>query len=237
MKKLGILDTVYNKDVIDGELEAEKFINLFKLVEAPFAYEIYHVAEGEFPETAADCDAYLVTGSPQGVYDADTWITPLGDFIREAYAAKRKLVGICFGHQIVAHSLGGEARKSEKGWGLGCRPFTIHTHKAWMTPPLDTCTLNFIHQDQVMILPPDAELLAGNDHCPHTMYAIGDRVLGIQGHPEYLPEAMAFLLQYVGEHDGLEVADALDSLAQAVPDTGLVAQWIVNFLQYEETAE
>jgi GMP synthase-like glutamine amidotransferase len=232
--KVGILDAVYNKDIIDGEKEAEKFIHLFNLVNAPFTYEIYHVAEGEFPETAAACDAYLVTGSPQGVYDKDTWIAPLGDFIRQAYAARRKLAGICFGHQMIAHSLGGEARKWEKGWGMGCRPFTVYSHKAWLTPALESCWLNFIHQDQVIRLPPGAELLAGNEQCAHVMYAIGDRVLGIQGHPEYLPEAMETLLYYVGEHDGLDVVEALASVAQAQPDTCIVARWIVNFLQYEE---
>ena len=232
--KLGILDAVYNKDIIDGETEAEKFVNLFNLVNAPFTYEIYHVAEGEFPQTAAACDAYLVTGSPQGVYDEDAWIAPLGNFIRQAYAAQRKLVGICFGHQMIAHSLGGEARKSEKGWGLGLRPFHIHTAKPWMTPSLDTCTLNFIHQDQVTTLPNDAKRLAGNEHCHNAMYAIGSRVLGIQGHPEYLPEAMEILLHYEWEQNGLEVDEALASLKTGAPDTGIVAQWIVNFLQYGE---
>lgn len=232
--KLGILDAVYTKDIIDGEKEAEKFVDLFHLVNAPFTYEIYHVAEGEFPETAAACDAYLVTGSPQGVYDCAPWIAPLGDFIRQAYAAQRKLVGICFGHQMIAHSLGGEAQKWEKGWGLGCRPFTIHTHKPWLTPALDTCSLNFVHQDQVTTLPAGAELLAGNNDCAHVMYVIDDRVLGIQGHPEYLPGAMTILLHYLGEHDGLDVADALVSVAQVQPDTCTVAQWIVNFLQYDE---
>jgi GMP synthase-like glutamine amidotransferase len=232
--KLGILDAVYTKDIIDGEKEAEKFINLFNLVNAPFAYEIYHVAEGEFPKTADACDAYLVTGSPQGAYDGDPWIAPLGDFIRQAYAAQRKLVGICFGHQMIAHSLGGEARKWERGWGLGCRPFTFHTPKPWLTPALDTCSLNFVHQDQVTTLPDGAELLAGNEHCAHIMYAIGDRVLGIQGHPEYLPEAMEILLHYLREHDGMNVTAALTSLTHVQPDTCTVAQWIVNFLQYNE---
>lgn len=232
--KLGILDAVCSKDIIDGEKEAEKFINLFNLVKAPFIYETYHVAEGEFPETAKACDAYLVTGSPQGVYDEDKWITPLGNFIRQAYDARRKLVGICFGHQLVAHSLGGEARKWEGEWGLGCRPFAIYSHKPWLTPALDSCSLNFVHQDQVTKLPIGAELLAGNTHCAHIMYVIGDRVLGIQGHPEYLPEAMAVLLQYLGEHDGLDVTEALISVAQRQPDTRAVAQWIVNFLQYDE---
>ena len=235
--KLGILDTVYKKDIIDGEREAEKFVKLLQLANAPFEYHFYHVAEGEFPPSPEECDAFLVTGSPQGVYDQDEWIALLGDFIRRAYAANRKLVGICFGHQMIANSLGGMARKSEKGWGLGLRPFQVHVPKPWMMPNLDTCTLNFIHQDQVVTLPDGAELLAGNDHCPNAMLSIGNQVFTMQGHPEYLPDAMETLLHYVGEHDGLEVEDALTSLAKAQPDTQIVAQWIVNFLQYGEEVE
>ena len=232
--KIGILDAVYNKDIIDGEQEATKFVKLLQLVEAPFTYEIYHVAEGDFPSAPEACDAYLVTGSPQGVYDDDDWLPSLADFIRHSYAAKRKLVGICFGHQMIANSLGGIARKSEKGWGIGCRPFQINAPKAWMTPNLDSCTLNFLHRDQVITLPDGAERLAGNDHCHNAMYSIGNRVLGLQGHPEYLPDAMETLLHYVHEHDGLEIDEALVSLSQTKPDTEIVAQWIVNFLQYDE---
>ena len=232
--KLGILDAVYKKDSIDGELEAEKFVKLLQMVNAPFEIHIYHVAEGEFPLSPNECDAYLVTGSPQGAYDKDAWIDPLADFIRQSYAAECKLVGICFGHQVIADSLGGVAQKSEKGWGMGLRPFQIHNHKPWMTPSLDTCTLNFIHQDQVTALPDGAELLASNDHCQNAMLSIGNQVFTMQGHPEYLPKAMETLLHYVRDHDGLEVDEALASLAQGQPDTRTVAQWIVNFLQHNE---
>jgi hypothetical protein len=68
------------------------------------------------------------------------------------------------------------------------------------------------------------------------MFVINDRVLGIQGHPEYIPEAMEILLHYVRDYDGLEVDDALVSLQEGQPDTRTVAQWIVNFLQYDEVA-
>jgi GMP synthase-like glutamine amidotransferase len=236
MMKLGILDAVHSKDIIDGEPESEKFVKLLQMVEAPFTYKIYRVTEGEFPQSPDECDAYLLTGSPQGVYDAHEWLPPLADFIRQSYTAARKWVGICFGHQMLANSLGGMAQKSEKGWGLGLRPFQIHQPQPWMTPGLDTCTLNFIHQDQVMTLPDGAERLAGNEHCPNAMFVINDRVLGIQGHPEYIPEAMEILLHYVRDYDGLEVDDALVSLQEGQPDTRTVAQWIVNFLQYDEVA-
>ena len=232
--KLGILEAVYSRDIINGKSEASKFIKLLQMVDAPFEYEIFHVADGEFPPAPDVCDAYLVTGSPQGVYDGDSWLPPLADFIRQSYAAKRKMVGICFGHQMLAHSLGGEARKAEGGWGIGLRPFTIQNHPSWMTPSRDVCSLNFLHQDQVVTLPSEAEWLAGNEHCPNVMYVIGDRVLGIQGHPEYLPEAMETLLHFLHEHMGLDIAAGLASLEQAQPDTELVAQWIVNFLMCDE---
>ncbi len=70
------------------------------------------------------------------------------------------MVGICFGHQMLAHTLGGRVARSEKGIGFGLKSFDVTTKKVWMADALDQCALYFSHQDQVMQLPPDAELLA-----------------------------------------------------------------------------
>ncbi len=232
--KIGILNAVYKKDIIDGDREADKFIRLFDMADASFDYQVYAITDGEFPQSVDECDAYLITGSIQGVYDSDEWITPLQQFIRNCFDAQQKMVGICFGHQVLAHTLGGEARKSEKGWGLGLRPFQIEQHKPWMTPQISTSQLNFIHQDQVITLPEGAERLASNDHCQNAMFVINDRVLGIQPHPEYYGDAMNLVLDYLAEHDGLDVSDARDTQQGAETDSGVFANWIVNFLQYNE---
>ena len=96
----------------------DAYVRFLESAYVPFDFVEYPVTEGCFPAELDDCDAYLITGSLCGVYDSEVWIGELAGFIKSAYLAARKLVGICFGHQILAHALGGRAERSEKGWGL-----------------------------------------------------------------------------------------------------------------------
>lgn len=202
---------------------------------APNKFEIsgYTVALGEFPADANLYDGYVITGSPSGAYETDQWILDLMAFIRQAYELGKKLVGICFGHQVIAQALGGHVEKSAKGWGLGLKPFDVGSNKPWMTEPRPQCSLYFVHQDQVIDLPLQAEHLAGNDFCPNVMYAIGDQVLGVQGHPEFTPEIMTGIFAIRGEKfKGSELYEtAASSIVNGRPDNQLFARWIVNFLQ------
>jgi GMP synthase-like glutamine amidotransferase len=231
--KIGILDTNppsahsinWNKTPFDT------YVRFLERAKPSFEYENYSVGIGEFPSSPGVCDAYLITGSPKGVYEPDLWLDTLKGFIQDAYAAKKKLIGICFGHQMVAHSLGGHAEKSEKGWGLGKKYFNIYTEKKWMSDFIENPSLYFVHQDQIIELPPNAELLGGNEFCPNLFYTIGDQVLGIQGHPEF-PEALVReIVETRLEVVGAELqSQALESLDEGIPDNQLFAEWIVNFL-------
>lgn len=199
---------------------------------ATFSYVGYDVALGEFPETVDTCDGYVITGSPNGVYDADPWIADLMQFIRDCYAAEKKLVGICFGHQVLAHALGGRTEKSEKGWGLGLKPFDVVAQKPWMTEPAGRFDLYFVHQDQVQQLPAEAELLGGNGFCPNAMFVMGAQVLGVQGHPEFTKPIMEDILAgKVGNVAEDQVKTAVSSVQNGTPDNNTFAHWIVNFLQ------
>ena len=72
----------------------------------------------------ASSQAVLITGAAAGVYDGFDWIAPLEDFVRAAYANKIPMVGVCFGHQLMAQVLGGSVREVRKG--LGHRPACLH---------------------------------------------------------------------------------------------------------------
>lgn len=199
-----------------------------------FTFTTYKVTHGELPAAPHECDAYLITGSAQGVYDDEPWIAELQHFIRACYEAQQKMVGICFGHQVLAHALGGRTEKSAKGWGLGLREFEITGQRPWMTPTLTNhkAALYFAHQDQVVGLPPNADRLAGSDFCPNAMFVIGEQVLGIQGHPEYsriFAELVADLLR--PQVDEATVKEALHSLDRGAADGETVAHWVANFLQ------
>ncbi|MCP4424144.1 MAG: GMP synthase [Chloroflexi bacterium] len=231
--KLGILNAIHpNESKVNwGGTPIDAYIRFFQDVNAPFEYAGYRVAEGQFPASPTECDAYVITGSPRGAYESEAWIIELMQFIRDAYQAGAKLVGICFGHQILAQALGGHVEKSEKGYGFGEKPFNVIGKKEWMTDAPNQCSLYFAHQDQVVALPPEAQLLGGNDFCPNGMYEINGRVLGIQGHPEFTPSIMEdirVLVESTMEPGMYETAVA--SLQDSHPDNQLVGQWIVNFL-------
>lgn len=231
--QLGILNATTPADEAVFKMpERQNFQRFFDQVAHNLMLVEYRVTEGEFPADVHACDAYLVTGSPQGVYDPEPWIPALADFLRRSYAAGIKLVGICFGHQLLAHTLGGHAEKAAGGWGMGLRRFEIVAAPPWMAPALPHGQLYFCHQDQVVRLPPAAQRLAGDAFCPNALFAIGDQVLGIQGHPEFSTDFMALLIDALGENAGTTVAArAAASLREGAPHGALVAQWVVNFLQ------
>jgi GMP synthase-like glutamine amidotransferase len=230
---VGILNAIPpQRSGIDwGGSPVDAYIRFFESGGAGFDYAGYEVAQGEFPGSPNACDAYVITGSPKGVYDDDAWIATLAQFIRDSYQAGKKLVGICFGHQILAHALGGRAEKSDKGWGLGLNSFDITRTKPWMAGKPEQCALYFSHQDQVTRLPPGAERLGGSEFCPNAFYVIGDQALGIQGHPEFTSRIMHDVLSIVVGHVGIEVYEtAVNSMNNGTPDNQLVARWLVNFL-------
>lgn len=236
--KVGILNncTPYEEEEF-RQSEFESFAQFLQQVPHEFELREYRVTQGELPAEPAECDAYLLTGSPTGVYDEADWIAPLSDFVRQAYAGGQKMVGICFGHQLLAHALGGHAEKSDKGWGIGRREAAIVSQKPWMTPALDLSNLYFCHQDQVLSLPPAAELLGTNEFCPNMMFAIGDQVLATQAHPEFTDETMGKAVDYFRDKLPADFIDA--AAATIVPnatDSQTLAHWIINFLRYKNGA-
>lgn len=150
--------------------------------------KMYEVALGDKPKSDDECDAWIITGSPKAAYGSERWIHELGQFIINAHHDKRKMIGICFGHQMIAHHLGGRTAQSPAGWGVGVRSFRVLKHKPWMQPRLDEVSLLFSHQDQVVELPPRAEHLASDEFCKYQMFSIGEHIFCLQGHPEFTPE-------------------------------------------------
>lgn len=191
--RLGILQAGENSDKMPEGTPAYPtlFTSLFDRAGADFDITYVQVRFGEFPQSIDDYDAYLVTGSAAGVYDDLDWIAPLEDFIRAIYAAGKPLVGICFGHQVIANALGGKAVKSDKGWGCGVRSLPVLADGGVLNPSQSQSTLLYMHQDQVVEAPPEAEILIGDDFCPIASFKIGEQVLCFQGHPEFTPQVIA----------------------------------------------
>lgn len=210
-----------------------------RLLGPGFAYTSYAVVDGVFPERVDEMDGWLVTGSRFGAYDPDPWIRQLEGFLRDALAARVPVVGICFGHQVMASALGARVEKAEAGWGVGPHSYAIQERPDWMADAGEDFTLNAMHQDQVLDMPPGARLVASSEFCPIAALAYGDHAISFQAHPEYDNGFERELIEIRrGSPIPAERADpALAALrnncgdAGVAPDSPLVAEWIRRFFE------
>lgn len=191
-----------------------------------FEIEPFDVEGGRLPGDPLAHDAYLITGSPAGVHEPLPWIAPLCDFIRAAKSSK--MVGICFGHQVMAEALGGHVERSDNGWGAGLHRYSILRHEAWMDAA-DSVAVPASHQDQVVIQPPNTEIVAASSFTPYAALAWTDRpAISFQFHPEFPPAFAKALIEQ--RYAIVPDPDAAIASLDAPNDNARVATWISRFL-------
>ena len=194
-----------------------------------FTFSTYPVVDMVFPEDVHAAEGWLITGSRHGVYEDHPWIPPLEDFIRRACDKRIPLVGICFGHQIVARAFGAHVAKFDGGWVVGRQSYRFRDQQV---------PLYGWHQDQVLTLPEGAELIASSAFCEYAALAYGDRALTLQPHPEFNAD---FILGLMEKHAAGAVPDDLlakarETMGQPV-EPGFAADMITEFLQKPERVD
>jgi len=142
-----------------------------------FDFETYNVVDMDFPNDVHDCNGWLLSGSRHGAYEDHAFIPLLEDFVRKSYGVKIPMVGICFGHQLIAQALGGKVEKYHGGWAIGRQDYNFEGH--------GNVAINAWHQDQVTKLPKDARVIAGNDFCKNAAMVYGNTIFTMQPHPEF----------------------------------------------------
>ena len=188
VKKIGILETGRPPEALQEKygLYPDMFKNLLRPAAEEFEFHTYSVMNGDIPVSPEECDGWIITGSPHGVYEELPWMLKTEEFLRCIVEKEIPLIGVCFGHQIMAKALGGTVEKSSKGWGLGFLDYRITERLEWMVPSLEKITISATHQDQVVSVPPSGKIIATSDFCPHAMIAYGKNAFSIQAHPEML---------------------------------------------------
>ena len=174
--KIGILQAGHSpEELIDAHGDyGDRFEQL--LAGHGFTFRIWSVVDMEFPDGPGDADAWLITGSRHGAYDDLPFIEPLEQLIRDIQAAGQRMVGVCFGHQIIAQALGGKVIKHPAGWSVGLTVYQTED---------GPIALNAWHQDQVIERPEGARVLASSEFCENAILAYGDQFYTVQAHPEF----------------------------------------------------
>lgn len=186
--RIGILQTGYVPEEMAGD--HGQYGDIFQrfLAGHGFGFRVYDVVAMEIPGSPTECDGWLITGSKFGAYEDHPWIAPLEAHIRAAHEAKVPMVGVCFGHQVIAQALGGRVAKFDGGWSIGRVEYAFSDGRS--------LPLFAYHQDQVVELPPEATTIASTDFCKHAAFTVGDHITTIQPHPEFTPEYLLGLAEH-----------------------------------------
>ena len=221
--KIGILQTGNAPEEL--QQEHGDFTDMFEALfqGRGFEFERFEIAKQKFPKSINEAQGWLITGSKCGAYENHPWIPPLEKFLQKAYNSSVPTVGICFGHQIFAQALGGVVEKSNNGWQVGLKNYTINE-----IAKQKVC-LPAWHQDQVVQKPNDAIIIGVSDKCKYAALKYPNRALTIQPHPEFKPEFLADLLKLRKKILPPEtISEAIKSLVEN-SDAANIATYIANF--------
>lgn len=207
------------------------FERLLRNAGASGQFDVFNTVRGEYPASFDDYDAVLLTGSRADAFSQEPWVLTLRQKVEQLLRQGKKLVGVCFGHQLIALCMGSRVGRAPQGWGVGRKRYQWLDQDDSPEAPVQEVALLASHQDQVFDLPQGATLLATSDYCPVAGFTVGEQVFCVQPHPEFVPEYSAFLLDKRRALLGEETCrKATESLVHG-HDGPQVAQRIVAFVE------
>jgi GMP synthase-like glutamine amidotransferase len=206
-------------------------------------WDSYRVIAGEFPaaEDLASYDGFVITGSPHDAHGEEPWVRRLCSLVRTLHAMGKRVLGVCFGHQVLCRALGGRVGRARGGWDIGVRTVTFtrglqdRSLVGFLGELPQSATLVEVHQDEVWEIPPGATVLASSEKTRVEAFAVGELVLGIQGHPEYTTDILHNLIDRLTAQNDIQVCVGDDARRTAAetggPDRAFWTGLCKNFLR------
>jgi GMP synthase (glutamine-hydrolysing) len=190
--RIGILKADETPDELIGVHGRYEDLYIKLLTPYDFEFAVYPILHGIFPGSADEVEGWVITGSRHSVWEDEPWIVRLKEFIRNIRGSQTPLVGICFGHQVIASALGGKVERSKEGWSVGPAEY-----KRASTGEVQNVLV--WHQDQITVCPPDAQIVASSASCENAILQYGDTIKTFQCHPELGQAFMKDLLPLYAE--------------------------------------
>jgi GMP synthase-like glutamine amidotransferase len=231
--RIAIMDAVqriYWKDD-DGFTDSAKFADLLAPLNPDAKIDCFYATENEFPDSVDDYDAFLITGSPASANDNLRWVHQLSDLIVRADSKNKRIIGSCFGHQLVAKTFGGSVALNEQGWMIGNYKLDITRQYDWMQPQADSTGLFHFNQERVTQLPEAAISFANSEAYPDFAFTLGDNIMCLQGHPEQPLRAMNNFLKAMSTIPESEIKLAREQISRGEPDSKVWGQWMMRFFE------
>lgn len=205
---------------------------MFNNIGKDIEFITFNCEMGEYPQHINEFDFFITTGSRRSCYEDEAWILQLIEFIQALDKNHKKLIGICFGHQLMALALDGAVERSSRGWGVGIANNRIIHHPEWMKQKTNEINVLVSHRDQVTRLPHNAQVIAESDFCPYFLIQYSPHFLSIQGHPEWYSHYSKALMN---ERRNIIPADCIEQglcSLEGQPDNDLIAEWMHDFIHH-----
>jgi len=202
-----------------------------------FDITVLNTVAGELPGDPTDWDGVVVTGSPAMVSDREPWSENAAQWLTRVVDKAVPLLGVCYGHQLLAHALGGEVGYHPGGRESGTH--RVELLNSAKDDPLfrgmpDSFRAQLTHKQTVLSLPQGAVLLGRNEFEPHQAFRVGKYAWGVQFHPEFTD---AIMRAYLGvqapdlEREGFDSQAMIDSVVRAPEASGLLERFSALVLE------
>lgn len=225
--RIGILETGRPPETLAAEVGDYPGMVARWLAPLDAEFASYPVLDGVLPQSVELADLWVITGSRYAVYETHGWLAPLRDFIRASRLAGSKMIGICFGHEIIAQALGGEVEKSARGWELGVHHYAPLDWPARLGQVPAEIVIQAYHRDQVTTLAPGSRQVARSESCENAVLWYPGFAMTFQGHPEF---SKAYVGALFNLRRGTLGAEAVDR-ARGTFDQATSQRFLANMIR------